>query len=152
MPSGQNLKAFRSATSVTRQLRIWIKLGKSSLKDVPSSGSQYLTLSNIITPGHWGLPRGAWETTLWPSRFSELICKAALIFPEYHVCGLPSKHSLTLIIFGQKGKKKKVLYINKKSLFHFSPFLSTQPQLKQNNLMDTFKRLLIHLKYIILLK
>lgn len=114
MPSGQNLKAFRwSATSVTRQLRIWIKLGKSSLKDVPSSGSQYLTLSNIITPGHWGLPRGVWEMTLWPSRFSELICKAAVIFPEYQVCGLPSKHSLTLIIFRQK-EKKKVLYINKK--------------------------------------
>ena len=114
MPSGQNLKAFRwSATSVTRQLRIWIKLGKSSLKDVPSSGSQYLTLSNISTPGHWGLPRGAWETTLWPSRFSELICKAAVIFPEYQVCGLPSKHSLTLIIFRQK-EKKKALYISKK--------------------------------------
>ena len=74
--SGQNLRAFRwGAKSVIRQLIMWIKLGKSPLKGVPSSGSQYSMLSDIITPRHWWLPKRPGKWLSGPLDFLSLSAK-----------------------------------------------------------------------------
>lgn len=74
--SGQNLKAFRGgAKSVIRPLIIWIKLGKSPSKGVPSSGSQYPMLSDIIAPRHWWPPKGPGKWLSGPLDFLSLSAK-----------------------------------------------------------------------------
>lgn len=171
--SGQNLKTFRWGAKSNQLLGNWeytcwyYSLLLHVLQFMEILSSKRCTHLQVPDRQHYQMPSiphhcawRTWEITIWLSRFSELIYKAALISPEYQGRLLPSSQTLTLIIFRQE--KKSVLYINKKfnslrwglhtSPFHFSPFFSIHLQLSQNNPINTFKWLSIYLKQVILLK